>query len=90
MDTNICIHSTVCQEIVDSIPYTVLPSAMAKTEKPTDEPGTWIFRDIPRELMRRAKAGAALQGKSVRVLAIQLMETHLEELERKGILSKGK
>jgi hypothetical protein len=70
--------------------YIVLPSVMAKTEKPTDEPGTWIFRDIPRDLMRRAKAGAALQGKSVRVLAIELMESHLQELERKGMLPKGK
>jgi len=40
--------------------------------------------------MRRAKAGAALQGKSVRALAIELMESHLQELERKGILPKGK
>jgi hypothetical protein len=55
-----------------------------------DEPGAWIFRDVPRDLMRRAKAGAALQGKSVRALAIELMEAHLQELERKGILPKGK
>ena len=40
--------------------------------------------------MRRAKGGAALQGKSVRQLAIELMEAHLQELERRGILSKGK
>ena len=63
---------------------------MPKLTKPTDEPGTWIFRDIPRDLMRRAKGGAALQGKSVRQLAIELMEAHLQELERKGILPKGK
>ena len=65
-------------------------SAMPKPNKPTDEPGAWIFRDVPRDLMRRAKAGAALQGKSVRELAIELMEAHLQELERKGILPKGK
>jgi hypothetical protein len=63
---------------------------MSKPTKLTDEPGTWIFRDIPRDLMRRAKGGAALQGKSVRQLAIELMEAHLQDLERKGILSKGK
>ena len=63
---------------------------MSKPNKITGEPGTWIFRDIPRDLMRRAKGGAALQGKSVRQLAIELMEAHLLELERKGILSKGK
>ncbi len=40
--------------------------------------------------MRRAKGGAALQGKSVRQLVIELVEAHLQELERKGILPKGK
>lgn len=69
---------------------------MAKTRAPkisnelNDEPGTWIFRDIPREVMRRAKAAAAIQGKSVRQLTIDLMEEHLQELDRKGILPKGK
>jgi hypothetical protein len=63
---------------------------MPKPEKLPDEPGTWIFRDIPRDLMRRAKGGAALQGKSVRQLAIELMESHLQELERKGIMPKSR
>lgn len=40
--------------------------------------------------MRRAKAAAAIQGKSVRQLTIDLMEEHLQELDRKGILPKGK
>ena len=60
------------------------------TKEPLDEPGTWIFRDIPRGLMRRAKAAAAIQGKSVKQLTIDLMEEHLKELDRKGILPKGK
>lgn len=63
---------------------------MRQASKPTEDPGTWIFRDIPRDLMRRAKGGAALQGKSVRQLAVELMEAHLHELERKGILPKSK
>ena len=60
------------------------------TKEPPDEPGTWIFRDIPRDLMRRAKAAAAIQGKSVKQLTMDLMEEHLRELNRKGILPKGK
>ena len=63
---------------------------MAKDARLADEPGTWIFRDIPRDLMRRAKAAAAIQGKSVRGLAIELMDAHLQELEKKGVLAKGK
>ncbi len=64
--------------------------AMPKNKGPSDLPGTWIFRDIPRQLMRRAKASAAIQGKPVKVLIIELMQAHLEEMERKGILPKGK
>jgi hypothetical protein len=63
---------------------------MLKPDKPTDDPGTWIFREIPREVMRRTKAGAAIEGKTVRGLVIELVERYLEELERKGKLPKGK
>jgi hypothetical protein len=66
-----------------------MPKAKAPKEPP-DEPGTWIFRDVPRDLMRRAKAAAAIQGTSVKQLTIDLMEAHLKELDRKGILPKGK
>jgi hypothetical protein len=55
-----------------------------------DEPGAWIFRDIPRDLMRRTKAAAAIQGKSIRGLMIELIEAHLQELERMGTLAKSK
>ena len=40
--------------------------------------------------MRRAKAAAALQGKTVKGLTIELMEEYLKEMEKKGILPKGK
>ena len=63
---------------------------MPRPKEPIEEPGTWIFRDIPRDLMRRAKAAAAIQGKSVKGLTIELMEAHLRELEKKGLLSKQK
>ncbi len=59
-------------------------------KEPKEEPGTWIFRDVPRILMRRAKAAAAIQGTSVKQLTIDLMEEHLKELDRKGILPNRK
>jgi hypothetical protein len=62
---------------------------VANKDRDMEEPGAWIFRDIPRWLMRRAKAAAAIQGKSIRALVIELMEGHLKDLERKGILPKG-
>ncbi len=55
-----------------------------------DGTGAWNFRDIPRELMRRVKMAAAHEGKSVKDFLIELAETRLQELERKGILPKGK
>jgi len=63
---------------------------MPKWKEPIEEPGTWIFRDIPRVLMRRAKAAAAIQGKTVKGLTIELMEEYLKEMEKKGILPKVK
>jgi hypothetical protein len=63
---------------------------MAKDKTPAKGPGTWIFKDIPRELMQRTKAAAAIQGTSVKQLMIDLMEEHLKELERRGVMPKGK
>jgi hypothetical protein len=61
-----------------------------KQERPMEARGVWIVRDVPRDLMRRARGAAALQGKSVKGILIELMEDYLQELERKGILPKGK
>lgn len=58
--------------------------------QPADDAGAWNFRDIPRDLMRRVKMAAAHEGKSVKDFLIELAEARLEELERKGILPKGK
>ncbi len=40
--------------------------------------------------MRRANIAAAVQGTSVKQILIKLMEGHLQELEKKGLLPKGK
>ena len=52
--------------------------------------GAWNFRDIPRDLMRKVKMAAAHEGRSVKDFLIELAETKIQELERKGILPKGK
>ena len=57
---------------------------------PSDGSGAWNFRDIPRDLMRKVKMAAAHEGKTVKDFLIELAETKLQELERKGILPKGK
>lgn len=53
-------------------------------------PGQWIFRGIPRDLMQRVKIAAAVEGLSVKGLVVGLLEAHLKELERKGVLPKNK
>lgn len=53
-------------------------------------PGSWVFRDIPRELMKRAKIAAAVEGKSIKALVIEALEGRIQELEKKGLLPKGK
>lgn len=52
--------------------------------------GTWIVKDVPRELMYRVKVAAAIQQKTVKQLLFDLTEAHLQDLEKKGLLPKGK
>ena len=61
---------------------------MART--PAEGTGAWNFREIPRSLMRRVKMAAAHEGKTVKQFLMELADRRLEELERKGILPKGK
>jgi len=59
-------------------------------EKDHDEPGVWNFREVPREAIVKAKIGAALEGVSVKAYIIKLVEAHWTEMEKKGLLPKGK
>jgi hypothetical protein len=43
-----------------------------------------------RDVARKLKAAAALQGKSLTAYIQELLGAHVEELERKGILPKAK
>ena len=54
------------------------------------ETGTWIVRLIPADLMRRTRMAALVERKTVRQLLVDLVESHLKELEKKGLLPKGK
>jgi porphobilinogen deaminase len=63
---------------------------MSRGKGPDEKAGSWVFRDIPRDLMHRMKVAAAVQRKSVKQLLIDLSKDHLEELEKKGLLPKGK
>ncbi len=58
--------------------------------KGRDETGVWNLRDVPRDVIVKAKIEAAVQGKSVKALLMELVEAHWQDLERKGMLPKGK
>lgn len=61
---------------------------MART--PPEGTGAWNFRDIPRPLMNRVKMAAAYEGKTVKEFLTGLAEARLAEMEKRGILPKGR
>ena len=63
---------------------------MAKGKDQEDKGGSWVFRDIPRPIMQKMKIAAAIEGKSLKQLLLDLSEAHLKEMEKKGLLPKGK
>ncbi len=63
-------------------------SAMARP--PAEDKGAWNFREIPRGLMQRVKMAAAYEGKTVKQWLMDLARVRLAEMEKKGLLPKGK
>ena len=65
------------------------PMAKAKDSKGEDS-GAWVIRDIPRETMHRTKIAAAIKRKRMKQFLLDLVEAHLQEMEKKGLLPKAK
>lgn len=59
-------------------------------DKDLREAGIWNLREVPRDAIVKAKIGAAVEGLSVKAYIIKLVEAHWQELEKKGLLPKGK
>jgi len=83
-------NSRACQLSFTMVNGSCYLSRMSKGKPQDEKAGSWVFRDIPRDLMHRMKVAAAVERKSVKQLLIDLSRIHLEELERKGLLPKGK
>lgn len=62
----------------------------AMPRKPADHQGTLNIRGIPKETIFRLKMAAAAEHRSVKGFILALVEERIQELERKGILPKGK
>jgi hypothetical protein len=48
------------------------------------------LRDMPKHLIAKVKAVAALEGASLRDYVTAILQEHVDELEKKGRLPKGK
>jgi plasmid stability protein len=63
-----------------------LPPEMKKR----DEFTVLNLRNMPKDLVAKLKAAAALQHKSLTAYVADLMQDHVQDLEKKGLLPKGK
>lgn len=61
-----------------------------KATRATDHKGTLNIRGISKETIYRLKMAAAAEHRSVKGFILALVEERIQELERQGILPKGK
>ena len=64
-------------------------AAMPKTGSKKESRVVYV-RAVPQEVSNRLKAAAALEGKTLQVYLMELLKRHVTELEKKGLLPKGK
>jgi len=55
-----------------------------------DHQGTLNIRGVPKELIFKMKMVAAIERRSVKGFVLALVEERIQDLERKGLLPKGK
>jgi hypothetical protein len=55
-----------------------------------DKPAHLNIRDIPRSTLYRLKMAAAAEEKTVKELVLELVDQKILDLEKKGLLPKGK
>ncbi|MEO7862288.1 MAG: hypothetical protein ABIU05_18025 [Nitrospirales bacterium] len=55
-----------------------------------DHQGTLNIRGIPKETIFRLKMAAASEHRTVKGFLLALIEERIEDLEKKGLLPKGK
>ncbi len=65
-------------------------ASMPKPVRSDDDTAVLFVRGIPRDLLAKLKGVAALQQKTLGEHIQEMCEAHVQELEKKGILPKGK
>ena len=61
---------------------------MKKENKP--ETTVLNLRDMPLDLVANLKAAAAFERTSLKSYVAEVLQRHIEELQKKGVLPKGK
>jgi hypothetical protein len=52
--------------------------------------GTLNIRDVPKDLLYRVKLAAAVERRTVKGFLLALAEERIQDLEKRGLLPKGK
>jgi hypothetical protein len=63
---------------------------MPKSPRSDDDAAVLFVRGMPRDLLAKLKAAAALQQQTLGEYIQEMCEAHVQDLERKGLLPKGK
>ena len=63
---------------------------MPKTLRSDEDAAVLFVRGMPRDLLAKLKAVAALQQMTLGDYIKNLCEAHVQEMEKKGLLPKGK
>ena len=63
---------------------------MPKSLRSDEDVAVLFVRGMPRDLIAKLKAAAALRQKTLGEYLQEMFLDHVQELERKGILPKGK
>lgn len=63
---------------------------MPKSPRPDDDAAVLFVRGMPRDLLAKLKAAAALHQKTLGEYIKEMCDGHVQELEDRGILPKGK
>jgi predicted HicB family RNase H-like nuclease len=63
---------------------------MAKSSRSEDAAAVLFVRGMPRDLLAKLKAAAALQQKSLGDYIKEMCQEHVQEMEKNGLLPKGK
>jgi hypothetical protein len=69
--------------------FTGMPKG-SRSDDEKDDTSVLFIRGVPRVMQAKLKAMAALNQQSLGQYVMDLFDKHLEDLEKKGMLPKGK